>query len=160
MTWSGTFRRRQYLRSTLWVWPVIVTPPAFWQYSPSIATTMLSTIVGASAALTGFVVTVAVLVVQMAIGTFSARYMRLIYRDPVLKAVLALLIGTTTFSLSLLRRVKSDFVPDIGVTIDGILIVVGWVAGRRCGGSVDSVDGLGGTRRGEVSAWRRAGFLG
>ena len=141
MTWSGTFRRRQYLRSSLWVWPVIggivgaivapldvaldqaVTPPAFWQYSPSIATTMLSTIVGASAALTGFVVTVAVLVVQMAIGTFSARYMRLIYRDPVLKAVLALLIGTTTFSLSLLRRVKSDFVPDIGVTIDGLLIV-------------------------------------
>jgi len=37
---------------------------------------------GAVAALTGFVVTVTVLVVQMASGTFSPRYMRLWYRDP------------------------------------------------------------------------------
>jgi uncharacterized membrane protein len=141
VTWSSKFRRRQYLRSSLWVWPVIgafigaaagpldviidkeITLPSVWQYSPSIATTLLSAIVGASAALTGFVVTVTVLVVQMAIGTFSARYMRLIYRDPVLKAVLALLIGTTTFSLSILRRVTPDFVPNVGLTIDGLLIV-------------------------------------
>ena len=68
---------------------------------------MLTTVVGATVGLTGFVVTVSVLVVQMATGTFSARYMRLWYRDGILKAVLAVLIGTFIFSFSLLRRVET-----------------------------------------------------
>jgi hypothetical protein len=38
-------------------------------------------VLGAMAALTGFVVTVTVLVVQTAIDTFSPRYMRLWYRE-------------------------------------------------------------------------------
>lgn len=66
------------------------------------------------AALTGCVVTVTVLVVQMVTGTFSARCMRLWYRD-VLKGVLALLIATLAFSFSLLRRIETNFVPDTGV---------------------------------------------
>ena len=87
-----------------------VHPPAYWTYSPSTASTVLSAIVGAMAALTGFVVTVTVLAVQMATGTFSARYMRLWYRDRMLKMLLALLldhlsdvlrlIGTTDLSRS------------------------------------------------------------
>jgi Predicted membrane protein (DUF2254) len=48
---------------------------------------VLSAIASAVAALTGFVVTVTVLVVRMATGTFSARYIRLWYRDRVLKGV-------------------------------------------------------------------------
>ncbi|HEY7059696.1 MAG TPA: DUF2254 family protein, partial [Vicinamibacterales bacterium] len=82
-------------------------------------------IVGAMAALTGFVVTVTVLVVQMAIGTFSARFMRLWYRDPMLKAVLAVLVGTLAFAFSLLRRVESSFVPNLGVSLAGGLVLVG-----------------------------------
>ena len=98
--------------------------PANWTYSPSTATTVLSAIVGAMAALTGFVVTVTVLVVQMALGTFSARFMRVWYRDPMLKAVLAVLIGTLAFTFSLLRRVESNFVPNLGVSIAGGLVLV------------------------------------
>ena len=64
-----------------------------------------------------------VLVVQMATGTFSARYMRLWYRDRMLKAVLALLIGTLAFSFALLRRVTNDFVPNLGVSISGLLVI-------------------------------------
>jgi len=60
---------------------------------------------GAVAPLTGFVVTATVLVVQMASGAFSARYMRLWYRDPVLKGVLALLTGTVTFAFWLLLAI-------------------------------------------------------
>jgi uncharacterized membrane protein len=97
--------------------------PADWTYSSSTASTVLSAIVGAMAALTGFVVTVTVLVVQMATGTFSARYMRLWYRDRMLKATLALLIGTLAFSFSLLRRVDTEFVPNLGVTIAGVLVI-------------------------------------
>jgi uncharacterized membrane protein len=142
VSWATSFRLRQYLRGSLWVLPLLggllgailggvdtvvdksIHLPASLTYSSSTATTVLSTIVGAVAALTGFVVTVTVLVVQMATGTFSARYMRLWYRDPMLKWLLALLIGTLAFSFGLLRRVSSDFVPNLGVSIAGLLLVV------------------------------------
>jgi uncharacterized membrane protein len=145
MTWAARFRIREYLRESLWVVPFIgaligvlgalvvvwidqhVKVPPQWAYSSSTATTVLSAVAGAGAALTGFVVTVTVLVVQMATGTFSARYMRLWYRDRVLKGVLALLIGTLAFSFSLLRRIESKFVPDLGITLAEVLLIVGLV---------------------------------
>jgi len=145
MTWATRFRIREYLRESLWVLPALgavigllgaaalisidshVKVPSDWAYSPSTASTVLSAIVGAVAALTGFVVTVTVLVVQMASGSISPRSMRLWYRDPVLKGSLALLIGTLAYSFSLLRRIETRFVPDLGVTLAGVLLIVGLV---------------------------------
>jgi uncharacterized membrane protein len=142
MSWATRFRIRQYVGESLWILPLVAIIlgvalgavdaqvdksthlPAAWTYSESTATTVLSAIVGAMAALTGFVVTVTVLVAQMAIGTFSARFMRIWYRDPMLKAMLAILIGTFTFAFSLLRRVENNFVPNVGVTAAGLLVVV------------------------------------
>ena len=141
MSWSTAFRLRQFARGSLWVLPLAggllgvlfgsgliladksVHLPPYLAYSSSTATTMLSAVVGAMAALTGFVVTVTVLVVQMAAGTFSARYMRLWYRDRMLKMLLALLVGTLAYSFTLLRRVGTNFVPNIGVSITGLLVV-------------------------------------
>ncbi len=141
MSWARRFRLRQYIRGSLWVLPLIggVLGVALGEldvlvdrslhltgelaYSASTASTLLATIVGAMAALTGFVVTVTTLVVQMATGTFSARYMRLWYRDRMLKALLAMLIGTLSFSFALLRRVESNFVPNLGVSVAGVLVV-------------------------------------
>jgi uncharacterized membrane protein len=142
MSWVTRFRIRRYVGDSLWVPPLLaivlgvllgavdvqvdksIHLPASWTYSASTATTVLSAIVGAMAALTGFVVTVTVLVAQMAIGTFSARFMRIWYRDAMLKAVLALLIGTFAFAFALLRRVEDNFVPNLGVTVAGLLVVV------------------------------------
>ena len=142
MSWARRFRIRQYLRGSLWVLPLAggvlgvlagsgvvlldksLSLPDALTYSSSTASTLLTTIVGASAALTGFVVTVTVLVVQMATGTFSARYMRIWYRDRMLKAVLALLVGTLAFSFMLLRRVENNFVPNLGTSIAGVLLIV------------------------------------
>jgi len=142
VSWATRFRIRQYVRGSLWLVPLLgvvlgvllgfldvrldtsISLPSSWTYSPSTATTVLSAIVGAMAALTGFVVTVTVLVVQMALGTFSARYMRLWYRDPMLKAALAVLVGTLAFAFSLLRRVENDFVPNLGVTLGGVLVLL------------------------------------
>ena len=142
MSWRRVFRVRLYLRDSLWAIPLagaligvvlgsmdtlveqsVHVAPAF-QYSSTTASAVLAAIVGATAALTGFVVTVTTLVVQMATGTFSARYMRLWYRDRMLKVLLAVLIGTLAFAFSLMRRVEADFVPNIGVSIAGGLIVV------------------------------------
>ena len=143
MNWAARFRVGQYVRGSLWVLPLIggvsgailgsvdvmvdqsLTLPSSLTYSASTASTVLASIVGAAAALTGFVVTVTVLVVQMATGTFSARYMRLWYRDHVLKALLALLIGTLSFAFSLLRHVEANFVPNLGTSIAGALLLIG-----------------------------------
>ena len=138
------FRIRQTLKGSLWVMPLVGAAVGFalsnasvwiegwafvphgWDYSPDTALTVLTTVVGATVGLTGFVVTVTILVVQMATGTFSARYMRLWYRDPVLKATLAVLVGTLAFSYGLLRRIDEG-VPDLGVTVSGFFIGAGLV---------------------------------
>jgi uncharacterized membrane protein len=138
--WSTRFRIRQYVRTSLWLLPLLsgllgmalgsvgllidreVHLPPYWQYTPSTASTVLTAIVSSTAALLGFVVTVSVLGVQQTTGTFSARYMRLWYRDRALKAVLAVLVGTLTFSFALLRRVQDDYVPNLGVTAAGLLL--------------------------------------
>jgi len=145
VTWSIRFRLRQWLRSSLWVVPLAgalvgllasaasieldrhLTLPSSWQYSASTAGTLLSSVAGAMVGLIGFVVTISVLVVQMATGTFSARYMRLWYRDPMLKAVLAWLFGTLTFSYSLLRQNEAGSVPNLGVTLAGLFVAIGVV---------------------------------
>ena len=140
MTWARRFRLRESLLESLWVIPLAgavlggalgigvsladehIGAPSLWEYSPSTASTVLSSIIGATAALTGFVVTVTVLVVQMATGTFSARILRLWYRDRMLKATLAVLAGTLTFAFSVLRRIEDDFVPHVGVTLSGLFV--------------------------------------
>jgi uncharacterized membrane protein len=136
---------RQYLAGSVWVVPLagallgaLLAPAGIlfdehvriagnWQYAPSTATTIFAAIIGASAALAGFVVTVSVLVVQIAEGALSARYMRLWFRDRMLKLVLAVLLGTLTFSMQELRRVTNTFVPNAGVTASEALLVVGLV---------------------------------
>ena len=140
MSWRTKFRWRVGLVENLWALPVLgavlgavlglivsvadehLGAPSLWQYSPSTASAVLTSIVGATAALTGFVVTVTVLLVQMATGTFSARILRLWYRDPLLKVTLAVLVGTLTFSFSVLRRIEDDSVPDLGVTLSGLAV--------------------------------------
>jgi uncharacterized membrane protein len=140
MTWSFVFRLRRYLRESLWVLPLaggvlgwvlgiassdlgaIVDLSTRWQYSVTTAESVLAAVVAASVGLVGFVVTVSVLIVQMATGTFSARYMRIFYRDWAFKAVLAVLIGTFTFSYTLMRHVERDAVPNLGVTLAGAFL--------------------------------------
>jgi uncharacterized membrane protein len=143
MSWRFWFRARQFVRGSLWLIPVLggvvgwacavlaadtgtwAKLPSSWTYSPGTAQAVLAAVVGASVALTGFVVTVAVLIVQMATGTFSARYMRLFYRDRVLKSVLAVLVGTLTFSYGLMRRIEAGSVPSFGVTLAGFFLATG-----------------------------------
>jgi uncharacterized membrane protein len=73
------------------------------------------------------VVTVTVLLVQTSTGQFSARYLRLVYRDRLLKTVLAVLVGTFAYSFVLLRRVGETESPDFGLVLVGGLVLLGVV---------------------------------
>ena len=143
MTWSLGFRLRRYLRESLWVIPLVGGALGWtlgiassdlgslsdfttrWDYSAATAEAVLAAVVAASVGLVGFVVTVSVLIVQMSTNTFSARYMRIFYRDRAFKAVLAVLIGTFTFSYTLMRHVEEDDVPNLGVTAAGAFLGLG-----------------------------------
>ncbi|WP_308296877.1 DUF2254 domain-containing protein [Streptomyces sp. ISL-44] len=142
MSWAARFRLRQYAKASLWIIPLIGLLlgavlaewvagvqragwlPDNWQYSATTASTVLSSVVGSMVALLGFVVTIGVLVVQQATGTLSPRYMRLWYRDRLQKAVLATFTGTFAYAFSLLRKIESDTVPDLGVTLSGVAVSV------------------------------------
>src|SRR3954468_987224 len=139
-SWAARFRRRQRLKGSLWMVPLIcalagpvlaaltlaidsgVDLPAGWAYSESTASSVLSAIVGAMVGLTGFVVAFGILIVQTATQTLSPRFMRLWYRDGLQKAVLGTFVGTLTFSLAPLQRGGPESVPDIGVTVAGLAV--------------------------------------
>jgi uncharacterized membrane protein len=141
MSWAKRFRLRQYLRGSLWLLPLVgavlgslvailvgdlettIQLPEQFTYSESTASGLLTAIVSAMVAFTGFVVTVSVLVIQMATGTLSPRYMRLYYRDRLQKAVLAVLLGTLSFSLATLRHSGTGVTPILGVLVAGIAVI-------------------------------------
>ena len=142
MSWGIAFRARQYVKSSLWLAPFvgglagILLAEAglwldtqgidlFWSYSPETAIAVVSSTIGAVASLIGFVVTVTVLGVQMATGNFSARYMRIWYRDGLLKLVLAELTGTLLFAFLVIRQISAVSVPDVSVTVAGFGVSVG-----------------------------------
>jgi uncharacterized membrane protein len=142
MSWGIAFRVRQYVKGSLWLAPLVaglgglvLAELAFWldgqgglpvlQYSAETATAVVSATIAAVVSLTGFVVTVTVLGVQQATSIFSPRYMRLWYRDGRLKLVLAELVGTLMFSISVIRRIQPDAVPNISVSLAGLGVSVG-----------------------------------
>ena len=137
MSWSTRFRRRQYIKGSLWIAPLVgvlaatllaviidgiehrVTLPEVWQFSADTASTFLSILAGASVSLIGFVITVSVLVVQISMANLTPRSLRLWYRDPMLKTVLAVLTGTFMFTFAELRRITPEQVPNVGVIVAG-----------------------------------------
>jgi uncharacterized membrane protein len=142
MSWARRFELRQRVRQSLWVVPLIgsligavlaridlsteisVTLPQNWQYTPSTATALLAAIIGAMVGLLGLVVTIGVLVVQMATGTLSPRFMRLWYRDRLQKVTLAAFTATFTYAYVLLRNVQGQTVPNLGITVAGLIVTI------------------------------------
>ncbi|MFI7060797.1 DUF2254 domain-containing protein [Kribbella sp. NPDC050124] len=140
MSWAAGFRTRQFIRQSLWVVPLIgglvgavladvdvwiegrISMPPEWSYSAGTANSVLSAAAAAMVGLIGFVVTIGVLVVQMATGTLSPRFMRLWYRDRLQRFVLAAFTATFTFTFALLRHVEADSVPNLGITLVGLAV--------------------------------------
>jgi uncharacterized membrane protein len=140
--WARFFGVRQYVRQSLWIVPLLggvggvllaqasiaaednLRLPESWAYSEATASTILSAVSGAMVGLLGFVVTIGVLVVQMATGSLSPRFMRIWYRDRLQKVVLGGFVATFTFSFTLLGSVEPNSVPHLGVSLAGSAVAI------------------------------------
>src|SRR5215469_8215283 len=143
-------RLRKDLKESLWIVPALfavlgvalaqidlafldghVSPPKHWALSSETASIVLSAVVSAMAGLTGLVVAVAILIIQMATGTLSPRYMRIWFRDAWQKAALAGFLGTLAFAYTLLHNTSEKSVPSFGVALTGIFVLLSLVVFLR-----------------------------
>jgi uncharacterized membrane protein len=123
MTWLQRYRFRHYFSDSIWIFPVLGTLAAVgavrvlhgieeemgW-ISPVDADTaraVLGTMASSLFTSIVFVCTALLVAVQLASAALTPRIIALVFRDPVTKFSLTLLVFTFTFSLSALIRIKA-----------------------------------------------------
>jgi uncharacterized membrane protein len=124
MTWLQRYRVRHYFGNSIWIFPVLSTLAAIgavrllhwieqemgW-VSPVDADTaraVLGTMASSLFTSIVFVCTALLVAVQLASAALTPRIIALVFRDPVTKFSLALLVFTFTFSLAALIRIKAS----------------------------------------------------
>lgn len=134
MTWLQRYRVRHYFAHSIWIFPVLATVAAVgavrvlhlierdlgW-VSPVDADTaraVMGTMASALFTSIVFVCTALLVAVQLASAALTPRIIGLVFRDPVTKFSLTLLVFTFTFSLSALIRIKAT-VPLITAHVAG-----------------------------------------
>src|SRR5947209_3652101 len=123
MTWLQRYRVRHYFANSIWIAPVLGTAAAVgavrvlhgieeemgW-ISPVDADTaraVLGTMASSLFTSIVFVCTALLVAVQLASAALTPRIIALVFRDPVTKFSLTLLVFTFTFSLAALIRIKA-----------------------------------------------------
>ena len=88
------------------------------------ARALLSTIAGATITFAGIAFSISMLTIQMASSQYSPRVVHTLFRDPFNRRVMAVVVGTFTYSLMVLRAVRSAteeggeaFVPSLSVAL-------------------------------------------
>lgn len=102
------------------------------------ARSLLSTVAGATMAFAGVAFSISLLIIQLASSQYSPRLVTTLFRDPFNKSIMALVVGTFTFCLVVLRAVRSPFeeggtpvIPHLSVAfalVLGIATVIGIIA--------------------------------
>jgi uncharacterized membrane protein len=123
MTWLQRYRVRHYIGNSVWIFPVVSTIAAIvlvrllhwiekdlgWEteIDPGTATAVLGTLASALFTTIVFVCSALLVAVQLASAALTPRIIGVIFRDPVTKFALTLLVFTFTFSLAALIRIKA-----------------------------------------------------
>lgn len=140
---GGRARRAEPGRAAVWVWPAgaglfglgagwllaqvrtgeqSILSHLEWPGGADAATTMLQAIVAASISVITLTFSLTVVALQLASQQFSPRLLREFMRDPWTKAVLAVLVLTFVFSLTVLRELDpSTPVPPVGTFVAFVL---------------------------------------
>jgi uncharacterized membrane protein len=124
MNWLQRYQVRHYFRNSIWLLPVLSSLAAIvvvrvlhrievemgW-VSPvdaDTARTVLSTMASSLFTSVVFVCTALLVAVQLASAALTPRIIGLVFRDPVIKFSLTMLVFTFTFSLAALIRIRTD----------------------------------------------------
>ncbi|MEP7054192.1 MAG: DUF2254 domain-containing protein [Actinomycetota bacterium] len=97
------------------------------------ARAVLSTIAGATITFAGIAFSISLLIIQLASSQYSPRVVHTLFRDPFNKRVMALVVGTFTFCVIVLRSVRSPLedsgravVPNLSVAV-AVLLGIGTI---------------------------------
>lgn len=122
MTWLQRYRVRHYFSNSIWIFPVLSAVAAVVAVrllhrieselgvvaaaEPATATTVLSTLASALFTSIVFVCTALLVAVQLASAALTPRIIAMVFRDPITKSSLTLLVFSFTFTLGALLRIK------------------------------------------------------
>jgi uncharacterized membrane protein len=93
------------------------------------ARTLLSTVASATITFAAIAFSVSLLVIQQASNQFSPRIVQTLFRDPFNKRVMALVVGTFTYCLIVLRSVRSPLEPGGDPVIPNLSVAVAVLLG-------------------------------
>jgi uncharacterized membrane protein len=124
MTWLQRYRLQHYVGNSIWILPVLSTLVAIaavrllhwiekdmgWvsPVHPDTARAVLGTLASALFTSVVFVCSALLVAVQLASAQLTPRIIAIVFRDPVIKFALTLLVFTFTFTLGALLRVTSS----------------------------------------------------
>jgi uncharacterized membrane protein len=122
MTWLQRFRIRHYVGNSVWIFPVLSTVAAIvavrllnwiekdlgWESSidADTARAVLGTLASALFTTIVFICSALLVAVQLASAALTPRIIGIVFRDPITKHSLTLLVFAFTFSLAALVRIK------------------------------------------------------
>ena len=93
------------------------------------ARTLLGVIAGATISFASIAFSVSLLIIQLASSQYSPRVVHTLFRDPFNKRVMALVVGTFTYCVVVLRSVRSALEPGGDPVIPNLSVVVAVVLG-------------------------------
>jgi uncharacterized membrane protein len=93
------------------------------------ARTLLGVIAGATISFAGIAFSVSLLIIQLASSQYSPRVVHTLFRDPFNKRVMALVVGTFTYCVVVLRSVRSALDPGGSPVIPNLSVAVAVVLG-------------------------------
>ncbi len=139
MRWNLRFKLNEFRKNSLWLVPVVGVAvcivaqrlvsrldahwdaPSHLTFTPSTAGLLFSAIVAASMSLTGFMLTILVLLVQMAGSSYSPRTLLFVFRNQQIKFSLALFVGTTAFAFLSMGEISDTEANNLSVLVCALL---------------------------------------
>jgi uncharacterized membrane protein len=141
------FRVWNYLRSSLWFVPVLcvvagaglsfatigfdrlfgTAVPRSLSGDPEAALAILTTVAASMVTLTGLVLTITMVVVQLAMGQFTPRVLRTILRDRPSQLAIGVFVATFAHAMLVMREVEAPSREDGNGFVPGLAIVVAFV---------------------------------
>ena len=143
------FRVIHWLQTSMWFWPLVCIGggialsmisvavdrafngsliPRALTGGPDAALEILGTVAGSMVSLTALVLTVVLVVVQLAMGQFSPRIVATILQDKPSQFAIGIFVGTFAHAMLTLSQVNAaegaEFVPGVAIVVAFILIIV------------------------------------